>query len=54
MLMALPPEDVAKLMDAGVAAVVHKPSTPQELSAFLRRESDKWTKVVKASGAKAE
>jgi tripartite-type tricarboxylate transporter receptor subunit TctC len=29
-------------------------STPQELSAFLRKESDKWTKVVKASGARAE
>ena len=29
-------------------------STPQELAAFLRRESDKWSKVVKASGAKAE
>ncbi len=29
-------------------------SSPQELSAFLRRESDKWAKVVKASGARAE
>ena len=29
-------------------------STPAELSAFLRRESDKWTKVVKTSGARAE
>ena len=31
-----------------------QPSSPQELSAFLRRESDKWAKVVKASGARAE
>jgi tripartite-type tricarboxylate transporter receptor subunit TctC len=29
-------------------------STQQELSALLRRESEKWTKVVKASGARAE
>ena len=29
-------------------------SSPPELSAFLRRESDKWAKVVKASGARAE
>ena len=27
---------------------------PQELAALLRKESDKWTKVVKASGARAE
>ena len=29
-------------------------STPQELAVFLRKEGDKWAKVVKASGAKAE
>ena len=29
-------------------------STPAELAAFLRREADKWSKVVKASGARAE
>ncbi len=29
-------------------------STPAEFSAFLRKEGDKWAKVVKASGAKAE
>ena len=29
-------------------------STPQELSALLRKESDKWARVVKASGARAE
>jgi PAS domain S-box-containing protein len=34
---SLPPEDVAKLTEAGVAAVVHKPSTPQELSTALKR-----------------
>jgi tripartite-type tricarboxylate transporter receptor subunit TctC len=29
-------------------------STPQEFSAFLRKETDKWARVVKASGARAE
>lgn len=29
-------------------------STPPEFAAFLRKEGDKWAKVVKASGAKAE
>ena len=28
--------------------------TPQELSGLLRRESEKWARVVKASGARAE
>ena len=28
--------------------------TPEEFAAFIRREADKWSKVVKASGAKAE
>ena len=29
-------------------------STPQEFQALLRRETEKWAKVVKASGAKAD
>ena len=29
-------------------------STSQELSALLRKESEKWAGVVKASGARAE
>jgi tripartite-type tricarboxylate transporter receptor subunit TctC len=29
-------------------------STPQEFSAFLRNETEKWAKVIKASGARAE
>jgi tripartite-type tricarboxylate transporter receptor subunit TctC len=29
-------------------------STPQELSALLKKESEKWGRVVKASGARAE
>ena len=29
-------------------------STPQDLSVLLRRESDKWARVVRASGARAE
>jgi tripartite-type tricarboxylate transporter receptor subunit TctC len=30
------------------------PSTPQEFSAYIKSETAKWSKVVKASGAKAE
>ena len=30
------------------------PSTPQEFSAYIKSEMAKWSKVVKASGAKAE
>ena len=63
-----PPEIVARL-NAEATGAMHatdvreklaglgfetQSSTPQELSAFLRKESDKWSKVVKASGAKAE
>jgi tripartite-type tricarboxylate transporter receptor subunit TctC len=29
-------------------------STPEEFSAYIRSETTKWAKVVKASGAKAE
>jgi tripartite-type tricarboxylate transporter receptor subunit TctC len=29
-------------------------STPQEFSALLKSETEKWAKVVKASGAKAD
>ena len=28
--------------------------TPQEFSAFLKKETEKWAKVVKTSGARAE
>jgi tripartite-type tricarboxylate transporter receptor subunit TctC len=63
-----PPEIVARLNAEAAKALqsadVHEKlvalgfetqsSTPQELAAFLRRESDKWAKVVKASGARAE
>jgi CheY-like chemotaxis protein len=34
---SLPPEEVARLTEAGVAAVVHKPSPPQELANALKR-----------------
>ena len=30
------------------------PSTPKEFGAYIRSELAKWSKVVKASGAKAE
>jgi tripartite-type tricarboxylate transporter receptor subunit TctC len=29
-------------------------STPEEYAGFIRAESEKWAKVVKATGAKAE
>jgi tripartite-type tricarboxylate transporter receptor subunit TctC len=29
-------------------------STPQEATAFFRKEVDKWSKVIKASGLKPE
>ena len=31
-----------------------KPNTPEEFSAFVAGEIQKWGKVVKASGAKAD
>jgi tripartite-type tricarboxylate transporter receptor subunit TctC len=30
------------------------PSTPQQFQAFMKSETDKWAKVVKAAGIKAE
>jgi len=44
------PETVKHLDNSGLAAVS---STPAEFSAFIRSEIDKWTKVVKAAGIKA-
>lgn len=29
-------------------------STPEEFAAFLREETDKWRKVIKATGLKAQ
>ena len=29
-------------------------STPEEFASFIRAESEKWTKIVRATGAKAE
>ncbi len=63
-----PPEIVARLHAAVVASVdqtdvrkrlvdqgyeVHA-STPQEYTAFIRREIERWTPVVKSAGIKAE
>ena len=53
--------EAAKAMQAAdvreqLAALGFEPqsSAPQELSAFFRKESDKWARVVKTSGARAE
>lgn len=45
------PETVKHLDNSGLAAAS---STPAEFGAFIRREIDKWTQVVKASGIKAD
>jgi len=63
-----PPEIVARLNDAIVKAmrtpamkellakIGQDPawSTPQEFAAFLREETDKWSKVINATGIKAQ
>ena len=40
-----------KLESAGVAP---SSSSPEELTAFLKVEIDKWGKVIRESGAKAD
>jgi len=45
------PETVKHLDNAGLTAAS---STPAELGTFIRREIEKWTKVVKAAGIKAD
>jgi tripartite-type tricarboxylate transporter receptor subunit TctC len=45
------PDMVEKLSAQGGDAA---PTTPEELEAYVRSEIAKWTKVVKASGAKAD
>jgi tripartite-type tricarboxylate transporter receptor subunit TctC len=45
------PELRQKLAGLGVEI---QPGTPQEFTALLRGETEKWAKVVKASGARAE
>jgi tripartite-type tricarboxylate transporter receptor subunit TctC len=45
------PDTVKHLDNAGLTAAS---STPAELGAFVRREIEKWTKVVKAAGIKAD
>ena len=63
------PADVVAKLNGEVARIVSMPetrkyyetegltaasSTPAEFSAFIKREIDKWTKVVKASGIRAD
>jgi tripartite-type tricarboxylate transporter receptor subunit TctC len=44
--------DVQKaLLDRGIDAA---PSSPEEFAAYIRRENEKWVKVIKAVGVKAE
>ena len=45
------PEVRARLADNGAEPVG---STPEEFSKFLRAESDKWARVIKTAGVKAE
>jgi tripartite-type tricarboxylate transporter receptor subunit TctC len=45
------PETVKHLEKSGLAAASN---TPAEFTAFIQREIDKWTKVVKAAGIKAD
>jgi tripartite-type tricarboxylate transporter receptor subunit TctC len=44
--------DIRKsLLDRGIDAA---PSSPEEFAAYIRRENEKWVKVIKAVGIKAE
>ena len=45
------PEAKSALLAQGAEAV---PTTPEEFAAFLKREIEKWGKVIKAAGIKAE
>jgi tripartite-type tricarboxylate transporter receptor subunit TctC len=45
------PEVKERLDSAGFEVLV---STPEEYAAFTRNEIEKWAKVVKASGARAD
>jgi tripartite-type tricarboxylate transporter receptor subunit TctC len=45
------PEVKARLVEIGA---VPSPMTPDEFSAFIKAERDKWQEVVKTSGAKIE
>jgi tripartite-type tricarboxylate transporter receptor subunit TctC len=41
----------AKLLESGIEATY---STPEHFAAYIRAETARWAKVVKASGARAD
>jgi tripartite-type tricarboxylate transporter receptor subunit TctC len=44
--------DIQKaLLDRGIDAA---PSSPEEFAAYIRRENEKWVKVIKAVGITAQ
>ena len=49
---ALASDDVKKRLVADGTEVT--PSTPEEYAAFIDKDETKWSKIVKASGAKGE
>ena len=44
------PAVVARLRDVG--AVAAKPNTPEEFAAWMRKDHDKWGRVVRETGIK--
>lgn len=45
------PDMIARLKDMNLEAV---PSTPEDMASFVRRERERWKKVVEVSGARAD
>ena len=63
------PKPIVDKLNSEIAAIMRRPDivqawaaqgaeptfmTPEQFEAFLRQDIDKWAKVVKVSGAKAE
>ena len=51
-LKLLKQPDVKERLDSAGFEVIG--NTPEQFAAFIRAEIDKWARVVKASGARAE